>query len=730
MTCSLPRVPGRRARRWLGLAALAVVCPWVSVSAGGETDFPSAHVSPQSAEPAGNGGEVREAVLRVHGYGFLGNRQLRRLLTMITGTEEAPAYFTANQIEDAALILIARMQEDGYLLPEVEARLVLEDGEEVAHRWNHTLATLLPRPTRAVRADFYLEKGILFHYRSLEFEGLTLVEEEDARGYFLPTGFLLETKRMRMYTPDRFDRGLANLREVLIRAGHERARVTAASVERNDETGEVDVVVRVDEGPFSVIRSARVDVVRDGEPTETSELPLEARQPYSRIWAQDTAQQIRADYYRRGHPDAEVELLPVSRSEGEDPVRVDLRFRVIPGPYVKLGDVIFRGQEKTQEKILNRRVRLKRGEALNRTEVDQARFRLARLGIFSSVQVEYEDAGDGLRNVIFKVEEGREVNVNLLFGYGSYEMFRGGVEVDYFNVFGRAHRTRLLLVQSMKSSSGSYTYRVPELFGEEIHGYGQIFGLRREETSFDRIEYGTTLGLQTFLRGLRTDAGIRYTLQELQSRGIFTEGQGVDRARVASLGFDFNRDLRDNPVYPEKGYDHFVKMEFAAEILGGEVTYQRYELGGSHHWPVGGGRFLRASLQHGFITTTGAVETDLPFNRRFFQGGENTVRGYLQGEASPVNAAGDPLGSETYTLLNVEFEQALTPQWGVVLFMDAIGFALNLADYPFNEELVSVGLGIRYKTLIGPIRLEYGRNVNPRPQDPSGALHLSIGFPF
>jgi len=79
---------------------------------------------------------------------------------------------------------------------------------------------------------------------------------------------------------------------------------------------------------------------------------------------------------------------------------------------------------------------------------------------------------------------------------------------------------------------------------------------------------------------------------------------------------------------------------------------------------------------------------------------------------------------------NIELEQMLTPAWSVVGFVDGIGVAADLADYPASEGLFSVGAGIRFKTIIGPVRLEYGRVLNPRPYDPSGTLHLTIGFPF
>jgi outer membrane translocation and assembly module TamA len=130
------------------------------------------------------------------------------------------------------------------------------------------------------------------------------------------------------------------------------------------------------------------------------------------------------------------------------------------------------------------------------------------------------------------------------------------------------------------------------------------------------------------------------------------------------------------------------------------------------------------------VLTAGSAEQDLPINKRFFPGGENSIRGYQEGEAAPRDAQGNIVGAETYLFGSVELEQALTPSWSLVAFFDTVSFAEHLKDYPFDQSLFSVGGGISWKTIIGPVRLEYGYNLNPRPHDPVGTLQFSVGFPF
>ena len=105
------------------------------------------------------------------------------------------------------------------------------------------------------------------------------------------------------------------------------------------------------------------------------------------------------------------------------------------------------------------------------------------------------------------------------------------------------------------------------------------------------------------------------------------------------------------------------------------------------------------------------------------------MRGYREGEASPLDQAGDQIGAETYSMFNLELEQRVFSRFSAIVFLDSVVHARD--DFTGETEwLHSVGLGLRYQTAIGPVRLEYGHNLNPRREDPAGTLHFSIGFPF
>ncbi|MCI0536926.1 MAG: BamA/TamA family outer membrane protein [Verrucomicrobiales bacterium] len=672
------------------------------------------------------------AKLDIAGYGFIGNHELKRLLRLLDAKGAKRDSYDANFVEDALLILISRLNRDGYLKPRITARLTGMDGETVSYEWDHPLEEPLPRRLQARRVRFEIHKGVLYHYRRIHFAGVTALSTKTALSYFVETGALLALKQNKIYTPERLQRGLSSLAEVLARQGYENAQVTSENLQVNDETGDVEVTVKVEEGLKSLVRSIREEVYHAGRTNQPAQVTTRSpNEIYSKIWLQDYTQAMKATNYHRGYPDTAVEVSTVRRDSERQKVQIDLLAKVFPGPQVTLGQVEFEGEKKTKESVMARRVRLAEGELLDRVKAEEGRSRLIGLGIFDTVDLRYEPAAENTRDVIYSVKEGKRIDMSLLAGFGSYELLRGGLEIDQYNVFGRAHHARLRLIQSFKSSLGEYTYTMPELVGQDLDVFFHGNALRREEIDFTREEFGGGIGLHKYFKPIASDVSVRYNYQILNANTEEIDTQvGPESASVGAVIMDWRHDRRDNPLYPRCGYKIFGTLEVASEYLAGEVNYQRFEFAGSYHQPIGESRWLSLGLSHGIVVTLAGAETDLPFNRRFFPGGENSIRGYQQGEAAPRSPQGKIIGAETYSGLNLEFEQSITKAWSVVAFFDTAGLARELKDYPFDELLFSVGAGLRWKTIIGPVRLEYGYNLNRREHDPMGTLHFSIGFPF
>ena len=674
---------------------------------------------------------LRAAELHVRGLGWIGNRKAEARLKLLLGDRSAST-LDASTLEDASLVLISSLTDDGYLEPVIQARVVTVDGAESDYALDARLEHPLPRPLAATAATLEVVRGRRFLLHEIKFAGLFALPEKNARAFFVGQEPLIPLAAERIYSPGRLQRSLGNLAETLRQQGYAEVSVTAAAVRIDHRTGAVQVDVLVQEGRRWLVDALQF-AVTDGSAPPDQPAAAHLGAPWTTLWRQDTATALRRWYYARGHPDVQITLTPQPAPRPDGATGVTVVAAITPGPVVHAGQVKFQGNRYTHESILRRLVKSNAGDLLNPILYDNSAARVSRLGVFRSVDLRYEPVDRETRDVVYDLVEGRRQEVSVFAGYGSYEQARGGVEWRHYNLFGLAHSSDLKLIESMKSSEGTYTYTVPELFGSTLDGGARLFGLHRDEPSFVHEEYGANVSLLWPLHQYGIALTTGYTFKHVldTNNSLATQATDQPAADVASIDIGIVRDRRDNALRPHKGYKLSVQAEFANRALGGEVVYQQFLLAASYHTSWGDGRWIHLGLAHGVVTTFGApTQNDIPVSVLFFPGGEGSIRGYQRGAAAPRAADGLFVGAKAYVQANVELEQALTKSWSAIVFGDALGEAARLADYPFSEKLYSAGLGLRYQTIIGPARVEYGRNLNPRPGDPGGTLLFSIGFPF
>lgn len=668
------------------------------------------------------------AEVRVDGVGFFGDRELRKALERLLESDERET-LDANAIEDAAVILGSTLGDMGFQAPKIEIEVQPKHGAKQKFTFDPTFASPLPRPLAATEVTFRVDRGVRSYLAAVEVSGLTVFSVERAAAFFRTAGLLVASKRTNAYAPARVDRGVDAILSELRQRGYIEAEVRAEKI--SEVAGAISLRVTVREGPRWEVAAVRYQL--DEAPPPTLPKPEAwVGKPWSPILEQDFREAIRQAFYREGYPDVGVHVEADMQAEAGGIKRAEVIATIIPGSKVAVGQVRFEGNKVTRESVLRRRVRLSTGEPLDPLALERSRYRIARLGVFESIDLRYEPAEGSPRDPVFTLKEGSRHETNLLFGYGSYEQLRAGVEYRQKNIFGLAHQSRAEVVHSLKSTSGDYTYTVPELFGESLDGTAKVFGLRRREIAFLRQEFGTSFTLRRAIAPLGGEATVGYTFQTLRNtdNSLSTRATDDTTSKVASISLGLTGDNRDSPLRPRRGFRWSAQTEVADPTLGGEVTYQRFDVAGSYHTSWGSSRWIHLGLSHGVITTIGANDVSLPVNKRFLPGGDNSIRGYQRGEAAPRDPSGQFIGAKAFTLLNLELEQALTPSWSVVAFVDALGMTATLRSYPFDDRLYSAGLGVRYQTLIGPVRLEYGRNINPRRADPSGTWQFSVGFPF
>jgi len=676
----------------------------------------------------------KPARIRVRGYGLLGNRRLSQNLRVLRPETGGASHLDANTVEDAALLLLAAVREDGYLRPRVDVELLLPDGSFGRYPCDAGAEASfeVPPDLQASEALFRVQRGVLYTFQRLEFTGLSALNEATARSFFVVEDLVIQQRRTRIFSESRLRRGLNSLRAELVRLGYADAEVATSEVEFDHESGRVNLEVVVKEGRRYLVRNTLVEVWDPETNLVTATKTQDLRQPYSRLWEQRWVRQLKDPLYAEGYADARVTVETQPWREDLLERELAVTAKIEQGSAIRVGSIKTEGLKRTRDRVVRRRTLFVQGDPLDPRRVEDSRFQMLRLGVFDRVDVAYgETNSEGEREVVFSVQEAKPISLSVLAGYGSYELLRAGLEFEQVDLFGLAHRHRLLAVQSFKSSKLDYGYTIPQAFNTQGDLSTTAYYRRREETTFVRRDYGGSLGYNRYLPALLTDAGLRYSYERLQTEDPdFNPTYGLQRANVSSIGLTLDHNRNDNPLYPMRGYRAYATAEYADDYLGGGARYGRFELGGSFHLPVSRTLVFHAGLSHAVVITPGDVADDLPFNRRFFLGGANTVRGFTQGEAASRDSSGKLVGDESTVMGHLELEQRLTQQWSIVGFVDAAGLARDVADYPAKDLVVSVGGGVRYRSPVGPLRLEYGYNVDRRPGDVAGTLHFSIGYPF
>jgi outer membrane protein insertion porin family len=685
--------------------------------------FAASAVSAKSDEPP-------VAKFDISGLGLLGNRSMSRTMQDFVNPGKV-AHLSDDAAENAAFVLISELEDDGYLHPKITGSVTRLDGTQSTFQFDETLDATFPRKPGTNIVAFDVQRGVKFYIAEVHFEGLTALEEKTATAFFKPAYGLWNGARANVFSEAAVRRGRNALHDALLLRGYAVARVEVVHTPLPKPEGAMRIDVKVHEGPRWIVSSVQLLAPQKTD-VDASALQEFVGQPWSEATRQDASVATRRAYYRKGYPDVTARTIPTPVTSTGD-TQVAASVEVQPGPFIKIGEIRYEGNDRTRLSVIKRRVRLDPGDPLDPTALERARLRLGRLSAFSSVETSTEPADDDTRNVTFTLRESDPWDASLLFGYGSYEQFRGGIEARRSNLWGRAHQDRIVLVQSMKSTRGDYTYTVPELFGETIDGSARLFGLRREEIAFDRVEYGGTVQLRKKIGSRGPELSGGYTLETLSDQNNTLGADNGTSSDVLSssinLGIAFDR--RDQTLNPKKGYRLYLQTEYASQKFGGETDFQRVEWGAAWHQPLSKDRWIHAGLSQAAVFTNGADPyVPPPVNKLYYPGGDNSLRGYSEGEASPRNADGSFLGAKTYTLFNIELEQALTQQWSAVLFFDWLTESARLGDYPGDVDLSSIGLGLRYNTIVGPIRVEYARNLSPRPLDPGGSWHISIGYPF
>jgi outer membrane protein assembly factor BamA len=224
---------------------------------------------------------------------------------------------------------------------------------------------------------------------------------------------------------------------------------------------------------------------------------------------------------------------------------------------------------------------------------------------------------------------------------------------------------------------------------------------------------------------------------ELISLGLDPRGFDTDGTLVA-VAFDLGRNTTNNLLDARRGYVVNARLERAGHWMGGTYDYWSTTLEGRHYHAVGDLFVVANRLSLGSIEPAGEVDLNVPFHKRFFLGGASSNRGWGRFEVSPLSGFGFPIGGLSMLDGSAEIRFPVWSDLGGVLFLDYSNVWMQAFSFDLDDLRYSVGPGLRYRTPIGPVRIDLGYQLNPiegllvdgEPQDRNWRVHFSIGQAF
>ena len=600
---------------------------------------------------------------------------------------------------------------------------------ESGYYFAHVRPDIAPVADNQVDIELVITEGRRIRIRRIQFTGNTyftdnqLRKEVQLQEYFLP----IVSDSASLYRPEVLRVDLQLLEQLYQSNGFVNVQLGEPVVEINREAGAIAVTVPIArEGEQYKVGTV---TLTGSEVFNSEELRDLVRVTSGEIYSRETVRRdilaLTEAYADKGYAFADV--VPTVSLDQQTRL-VNLGFTARPGPKVYIGRIDIVGNERTQDRVIRRELRLDEGELYSGSKLRRSRQRLNNLQYFEEVNIDTRPrAEDDLLDLEVQLRERSTGQFSAGLGFSSVEDVIFTVSVVQNNLFGRGQTVSANAHIGGISQDFSLSFREPWLYGRPIGLGASVFNRAEDFQTFDVDRTGASLSLgRSVGEFARISAAYRYEVLDISNLGenpsnFLLEAQG--KSTTSSATPNIVRDSRDNVFNPSEGSVNSFEVQLAG--LGGDNRY--YRAIGNSTWyfalPAEMTGFVRGRFGFG----DGYGGKDLPPSERFFLGGVTTIRGFEFRDIGPKDAANNPLGGTSFVQFNVEIGRSLGSVLRVVAFIDAGNVYDSDNDFDIGSLRRSAGLGIRIVTPIGPIRLDYGFKLDKRAGESAGRLGFLLG---
>lgn len=429
---------------------------------------------------------------------------------------------------------------------------------------------------------------------------------------------------------------------------------------------------------------------------------------------------------------------------------VDYYIKVIEGPKLNIGDIHISEVDQVQKHVISREIIVKPGDVFNSSNIEESKRRLYETSLFNSVNIRMGQVDLDLSTINLDVEvvpaKFRAFDMNLgvkqgVVDEGADPVLGVGLSGSWYNnnLFDRSRRIRI----QAKLSSIYPAIVIPQQFELNffyvepwlskfrlpltINPFYWYIDKLRASTPYKNTAYGLrAIITYRWFRKIKVQSLAEWSLS--YSEGTPTEtDETYEEAR--KVGVKFTWDERDNYFYPHHGFKMVIEPGIVGYVLGGENNYMQLQTSFSSYWNV----FADVVFAHN-INLAVAVQKDqdvaIPYEKRFFLGGNSSIRGYEQQMLGPMTLLNEPTGGNFRFYTNFEFRFPLYKLLGGEVFADVGNLWSEIKDANVSELRTAVGAGLTIETPIGPARIDYGIPVGSNSDSKNGQTHIAIAYVF
>ena len=491
----------------------------------------------------------------------------------------------------------------------------------------------------------------------------------------------------------------------------------------------VPVVVSFDLGPQFHLGQIAID--GDVPEAARAQLGLAKGAPALAADVLAAQQRLLTTIREAGYPLAKVDLPPVTLHPADN--LLDVTFHAETGPHADIGAISITGLKTVNEDYVRRRLLLHQGEHFSPAAIEKARTDLADVGVFSVVRMQPADhlAPDGTIPITIDVTERPLHAVDVGAAYSTDLGINLNAGWHDRNLFGNAEQLNI---------TGGV-----QLGGNAVKKPGYNFGIQFIKPDFLARDQSLEIDLNAVKqsldaydqRALMQRIAINRKLFEHWTIGYGLSGEqeeitqeGVSaRYNLIGLPLSAKFDNTNSLLDPTSGFRLALLLTPTQSLGHGNAAFMIGQLSGSAYFDLSGsGRTVVAT--RGLVGKAfGADEFSLPPDQRFYAGGSATVRGFRYQSVGPQFPDGNPVGGTAISAASIELRQRILEHYGIVTFIDAGQVTANGAPFASSWR-VGAGIGARYYTSIGPIRLDVAVPLNRQPHGDAFELYIGIGQAF